>query len=136
MSDPAAILIERPKLRPIEWLARLGAAACLIALPLLSLLPADEIERTGAGKNVEHFIAYAGTGLLLTLGIAKPRSRWIAALALVLLAGTLEVAQSFTLTRSAEVAQFLSSTCGVGAGLVAGTVGRLLLARLLVGRRH
>ena len=136
MSDPAAILIERPRLRPIEWLARLGAVACLIALPILSLLPADEIERTGAGKNVEHFIAYAGTGLLLTLGIANPRRRVMAALALVLLAGTPEVAQSFTLTRSAEVAQFLSSTCGAGAGLVAGTVGRLLLARLLAGRRN
>lgn len=115
------------------WLARVGAAACLIALPLLSLLPADQIERTGAGKNLEHFIAYFGTGLLLTLGIADPRRRLLAALALVALAGTLEVAQSFTLTRSSELAQFLGGASGASAGLLAGTMCRALLLRI-VGR--
>jgi VanZ family protein len=114
-------------------LVHLAAVACLIALPLLSLLPADQIERTGAGKNVEHFIAYFGTGLLLTLGIADPRRRLYAALALVALAGTLEVAQSFTLTRSSELAQFLGGAAGAAAGLLAGTLGRALLLRI-VGR--
>lgn len=118
---------------PVLWLVRVGAVACLVALPMLSLLPADHIERTGADKNIEHFIAYFGTGLLLTLGIADPRRRLYAALALVALAGTLEVAQNFTLTRSSELAQFLGGAAGAGAGLLAGTVGRALLLRI-VGR--
>lgn len=115
--------------RWIETLARLGAAACLIALPLLSLLPADVVERTGAGKNLEHAIAYAGTGLLLTLGIAAPDRRIIATLLLVGLAAALETAQGFTATRSAELAQFLAGGLGAVVGLAAGALTRRLLAR-------
>ena len=115
------------------WLVRLAAVGCLIALPLLSLLPADQIERTPAGKNFEHFTAYFGTALLLTLGIAAPRRRIYAALALVALAGVLEVAQGFTQTRSSELAQFLGGSAGVGAGLLAGTLGRAML-RWIFGR--
>ncbi|WAC26129.1 hypothetical protein [Ancylobacter sp. SL191] len=129
MASSDAVL-HAPRLpRWIETLARLGALACLIALPLLSLLPADVVERTGAGKNLEHAIAYAGTGLLLTLGIAAPRHRLIATLLLIALAATLESAQGFTATRSAELAQFIAGSLGALIGLVAGSLARHPLAR-------
>ncbi len=115
--------------RWIESLARFGALTCLVALPLLSLLPADVVERTGAGKNLEHAVAYGGTAFLLALGVATPRNRLIATLALIGLAALLETAQSFTATRSAEVAQFVAGTLGSLAGLVAGLMVRRLLAR-------
>lgn len=115
--------------RVIKWMVRLGALACLIALPLLALLPAGVVERTSAGKEAEHFIAYAGTGLLLTLGIAPQRARLLAAVLLIGLAATLEIAQSFTATRSAEWAQFLASALGVVAGLVAASLARRLLLK-------
>lgn len=117
-------------LRTVQGAARLGSAACLIALPLLSLLPAAAIERTGAGKNIEHFLAYGGTGLLLGLAIAQPRYRLPAALGLVLVAGALEAAQLLTATRSSELAQFLASATGACVGVIAGSIGRALLARL------
>lgn len=129
VSPPARL---RPLLLElIESASRIGAAACLIALPLLSLLPAGTIERTGFGKDLEHFAAYAGTGVLLTLGIASRRLRITASLLLMTLAASLEIAQSFTLTRSAEFEQFASGVMGAAVGLVIGSLGR----RLLAGRR-
>ncbi|MBS9476171.1 hypothetical protein [Ancylobacter radicis] len=127
---PADRLLPRSPALPrwIETLARLSALACLIALPLLSLLPADVVERTSAGKNLEHAIAYAGTGLLLTLGIASPRHRLIATLLLIALAGALETAQGFTPTRNAELAQFAAGAVGAALGLIAGSLARRLLA--------
>ncbi|QIB35644.1 hypothetical protein [Ancylobacter pratisalsi] len=116
-------------LRWLEWAARLGSAACLITLPLLSLLPATVVERTGAGKNFEHFLAYGGTGLLLGLAIAVPRHRVLAAIGLILVAATLETAQLLTLTRSAELAQFLSGSTGACVGVIAGSVSRTVLTR-------
>ncbi|MCJ8143160.1 hypothetical protein MKI84_09535 [Ancylobacter sp. A5.8] len=115
----------------IESASRIGAVACLIALPLLSLLPAGSIERTGVGKDLEHFAAYAGTGVLLTLGIGSRQLRIVASILLMVLAAGLEVAQSYTATRSAELEQFASGVLGAGAGLIVGSLGR----RLLAGRR-
>ncbi|MBB3770426.1 VanZ family protein [Angulomicrobium tetraedrale] len=113
--------------RALEGLARLGALACLIALPLLALLPAGAIERTGAGKNIEHFIAYCGTGALLCFGLATPRQRLIGVLGLIALAGALEYAQSFTATRSSELAQFIASSIGAATGFAVASVARALL---------
>lgn len=117
-------------LRIIEGPVRLAALACLVVLPLLSFLPAEIVERTSAGKDFEHFIAYAGTGLLLTLGIGPRWARIVAVALLIGFAGALEIAQMFTATRSAEWAQFIAGSFGAVTGLLAGSLGRLVLARL------
>lgn len=113
--------------RVVERLALAGAVGCLIALPLLALLPADYVERTGAGKNIEHFTAYLGTGLLLGIALWDMRHRLLATLGLVVLAGVLEIAQGFTATRSSELAQFLASAAGAVASLPASVIARWVI---------
>ena len=127
-SDPVSAGSGPPVRWIVERLSRLGALAFLIALPLLSLLPSGTIERTSAGKEAEHFIAYTGTALLLILGTGPRPARLLATVLLICFAATLEIAQSFTATRSAEWAQFIASATGSIAGLVVGSLaGRLLV---------
>jgi hypothetical protein len=46
---------------------RLPAWGCVILLAVLSLLPAEEMVRTGVDGHLEHVIAYAGTAFLFGL---------------------------------------------------------------------
>jgi hypothetical protein len=46
---------------------RLPAWGCVVLLAVLSLLPAEEMVRTGVDGHLEHVIAYAGTAFLFGL---------------------------------------------------------------------
>ena len=50
---------------------RLPAWGCVILLAVLSLLPAEEMVRTGVDGHLEHVIAYAGTAFLFGLTSAR-----------------------------------------------------------------
>ena len=63
-------------------------------IAVLSLLPAEDMVRTGVGGHIEHAAAYAGTALLAGLGFSRHGLSRIAAM-LVVHAGVLEPLQLF-----------------------------------------
>src|SRR5690348_18033105 len=75
-----------------EHLARIATWFCVALLTLLSLLPAAEMVRTGYNGDLEHFVAYAGTGAMAAIGFRRVHA-WRLAVALVIVAGLLELGQ-------------------------------------------
>ncbi len=112
----------------------LRAAAWLSAalLAVLSLIPGDAQVRTPAPKELEHFVAYAGTAALFAA--AYGRRALIPALAALLAAAVgFEGLQTFIPGRGAHAADAAASAAGALAGwplgIFAGRSGRRLLAR-------
>jgi VanZ family protein len=94
--------------------SRVAAAACLCILIVLSLAPAGVMVRTPAPKVFEHFLAYAGTGILAAFGFAQAgRQAVLATVALTAFAGILEYAQRFSPGRESGWDTFFAS--GIGA---------------------
>jgi VanZ family protein len=85
-------------------------------IAVLSLLPAEDMVRTGAGGHIEHAAAYAGTALLAGLGFSRHGLSRIAAM-LVVYAGVLELLQRFSPGRHPGLAGWLASSFGVLAGI-------------------
>jgi VanZ family protein len=108
---------------------RLFAWGCIVALPILSLVPQGQIERTGLGGHAEHVLAYAGTALAVALAHAD---QGLARVLVALLAygGLLEFLQRFSPGRVSSLDDFAFSASGVLLGLTA-----LLLSRRLLCRR-
>ena len=107
-------------------LVRLAAWATLPVLALLSLLPKDEMLRTGADGRLEHFVAYAGTTALFALGHGRRLGLARIAAALIAYAGILELGQNLSPGRSPAIVDFAAGA--------AGTVAVAALAAWL--RRH
>src|SRR6266704_3066835 len=57
-------------LRVLTW-------CCLILLAVLSLLPAQDMVRTGLPGRLEHFVAYAGSAAIAMAGYGPSRGRSI-----------------------------------------------------------
>ncbi|MCB4769593.1 VanZ family protein [Ancylobacter sp. Lp-2] len=101
----------------------------------LSLLPAQDMYRTGAPKGGEHFVAYLGAALLMGFAF---RGGWrrglLIAAGFVALAGLLECLQRFSPGRTPHFSDFLASAAGVVSGFV---VMEFLSRRVLsmAGRR-
>jgi VanZ family protein len=110
----------------LRRLARVGAVLCLVALMVLSWLPGEEMIRTGLHNRIEHFIAYAGTGLFLVAGFGDRVAALRLALFLVVYAGILELGQNFSPGRHAALFDFASSSAG---GLVGIAVAHALIQR-------
>jgi VanZ family protein len=101
-------------------LIRVTGTACLFLLAILSLTPGDILVRSPAPRSFEHILAYAGTGLLMSLGYPKiSATAMICSLAAY--AGVLEAAQMFVPGRSAQVAGFVASAFGAGVGVLFGS---------------
>ena len=109
---------------------RLFAWACLAALPVLSLVPQAQIERTGLGGHVEHILAYGGTAIAVALTYAD-RGLVRVILALVVYGGLLEFLQRFSPGRVSSWDDFAFSAMGVLLGVAA-----LLLSKRLFHRRR
>jgi hypothetical protein len=97
--------------RPAAW-------ACIVALGVLSLLPKDEMLRTGADGRIEHFIAYAGTMLVAAIGYGARVGLLRLALLLVPYAGVLELLQNFSPGRTPSIFDFLASSAGAIASAI------------------
>src|SRR5262245_16779676 len=100
-------------------LLRATTWAALAAIAVLSLLPGEEMVRSGLGGRVEHVVAYAGTALLAALAFS---SRWNGlriGLALIAYAAALEYLQRFSPGRSPSVLDFMFSSLGVVIGVSA-----------------
>jgi VanZ family protein len=108
-------------------LLRILTWGCVAFLAVLSLLPAQEMVRTGLPGGFEHFAAYAGSGAIATAGYG---SRWGRARIIGcfwLYAGLLEYLQHFSPGRHPAIADFAMSSFGA---LCGGIGASLLLVRL------
>lgn len=101
-------------LKAIGWL-------CVGLLVWLSWIPADLEIRTGMVGQIEHAIAYCGTGAILVFAYQEPRRWWIVA-GLVALAGVLEIGQLWVPGRTSQVIDFAASSAGAVLGVVIGRV--------------
>ena len=104
---------------------RVCAGCSVLALTVLSWLPAQDMVRTGIlSGSQEHFLAYMISGLLVAA--AMPRYRFVhVACFYVLLALTLELGQNFAPDRDAQ-----SFTAFVS---ISGAVVGEIVARLITG---
>lgn len=100
---------------------RLASYGCVVALIVLSLLPKEEMIRTGAPGNVEHFIAYFLSAIVLALGADKG-GRPKVAIGLAALAAALELLQQVSPGRTPRLADFLASSAGGLLGVVLTTI--------------
>jgi VanZ family protein len=85
-----------------------------------SLASADALQRfgdvTGGHDKIGHFLAYTVLVLLPGLIFRNPSDRIIVALAMIVLGGTLELAQRFVPGRSSEIGDMIANVSGVFAG--------------------
>lgn len=99
-------------LRAIGWL-------CIGLLVWLSWIPADLEIRTGMAGQIEHAVAYCGTGAILAFAYQEPR-RWRIATGLVVLAGIMEIGQLWVPGRTSQPIDFEASSVGAVAGVLLG----------------
>jgi hypothetical protein len=99
-------------LKAIGWL-------CVGLLVWLSWIPADLEIRTGMAGQIEHAIAYCGTGAILAFVYQEPR-RWRIAAGLVVLAGILEIGQLWVPGRTSQPIDFAASSVGAVVGVLIG----------------
>ena len=97
-------------------LLRVCAGCSILALTVLSWLPAHDMVRTGIlSGSQEHFLAYMISGLLVAA--AMPRYRFVhVACFYVFLATLLELGQNFAPGREAEALTALVSMSGAVVG--------------------
>ena len=99
---------------------------CVFTLAFLSLLPAEEMVRTGVGQRIEHFVAYAGSAGIAMIGYGqRSRSPWVIFGSFCAYAGVLEFLQHFSPGRSPALADFVASAMGAFVGMLV-----ILLLRL------
>jgi VanZ family protein len=115
---PAGFL--RTSLRFLTW-------ACVVVLAALSLLPAQDMVRTGLPGELEHFAAYVGSGAIAVAGYGLKREATRVIGCLWLYAGILEYLQHFSPGRHPSVEGFAASAAGALCGGI---------AVVLLWRRH
>ena len=106
------VLLSLKALRIAGWL-------CVCLLIWLSWIPATLEIRTGMAGQIEHAIAYCGTGAILAFAYQEPR-RWRMAVGLVALAGILEIGQLWVPGRTSQFIDFAASSAGAVAGVMIG----------------
>jgi len=114
----------------------MGLAAVLVIL-LLALAPLGGPPLFSGVDKVEHFVGFLGLTVWF-LGVVDERSAPTVALLLASYGVLIEVLQSFTPYRSADLFDVLSDVAGIGAGWLLASAGlrhwcRRLEARLGVG---
>lgn len=115
-------------------LAALALALCMVALAVLSWLPASQLQRTGLGAGLEHFVAYAGTAFWL--GVLRADRHITVDLTLLIgYAALLEIGQWLSAGRTASVDDFLYSVAGVVAGRLTIPIIRWLYRRCFSARK-
>ena len=96
-------------LRALTW-------CCVILLAVLSLLPAQEMVRTGFPGRVEHFVAYAGSAAVAMAGYGANRSALQIIGGFWVYAGILEYLQHFSPGRHPAIEDFAASALGALCG--------------------
>jgi VanZ family protein len=113
-----------------QTLFRILTWCCIILLALLSLLPAQDMMRTGLPGQLEHCAAYAGAVSVAVAGYGW-RRRALRIIGLFwIYAGCLEYLQNFSPGRHPSIADFAVSALGA----LVGGLSTVLLARLVERR--
>ena len=115
-----ASLVDTP-LRVLTW-------CCVVLLAVLSLLPAQQMVRTGLPGRLEHFVAYAGSAAI-AIGYGASRRGVQTIGGFWVYAGILEYLQHFSPGRYPAIEDFAASALGALCGGLAIT---LLWRRLSV----
>jgi VanZ family protein len=115
----------------MTWL-RLLTWCCVVLLAVLSLLPAEDIVRTGFSGQFEHFIAYAGSAAIAMAGYGLIRGGARIIGCFWVYAGLLEYLQHFSLGRHPSIEDFAVSAIGALSGGLAVFLLRRPLLRYAV----
>jgi hypothetical protein len=126
----------RTSLQLLTW-------CCVVLLAVLSLLPAQEMVRTGFPGQLEHFIAYAGSAGIAMVGYGLSRGGMCIG-GFSACAGVLEYLQHFSPGRHPPLEDFAASALGAqrgGAGrcpplAFSRRTPPLCLLRMALSRRH
>ena len=113
---PASVTRLYLEIESRNLLCRIGFGACIVILALAALLPADIVIRSELPAKLEHFVAYSGTAVMCGFAFSKKSHLIGRYLLLVLWAGGLEAAQTFSPGRHASVSDFAVSTLGIMCG--------------------
>lgn len=105
--------------RAIAWLS-------ILAIGVLSLLPAEDIVRTNLGGHSEHVLAYATTTLFVSASY-RAGSWFRVPSALSAYAALLEFLQQFSPGRTAGIDGVFFSLMGIALGVCAFRIGRGVL---------
>ncbi len=119
------------KIAPVygtQGFARLAAGACVIAIVILSVVPYSVRPETGMPKELEHFTAYAGAGLFLSLALPSLPQRLTGWIVLATASGVLEFAQKMAPGRTPSFLDAFASAGGLTAGMIAGVCFAALIA--------
>ena len=105
-------------LRVVTW-------CCVLGLAVLSLLPAQDMVRTGLPSRVEHLIAYAGSAAIAMAGYGATQGAPQIIGGFWVYAGVLEYLQHFSPGRHPAIGDFAASAFGaLCGGLVIALVQR------------
>ena len=96
-------------LRVLTW-------CCLVLLAILSLLPAQQMVRTGLPSRLEHFVAYAGSAAIAMAGYGASRGGTQIIGGFWVCAGILEYLQHFSPGRHPAIEDFAASALGALCG--------------------
>jgi VanZ family protein len=105
-----------------------------VVLAFLSLLPAQDIVRTGFPGPLEHFAAYAGSAAVAMAGYGLNRGATRVIGGFWLYAGILEYLQHFSPGRHPALVDFAASALGALCGGIA--IALLWRRRSSLPRRH
>jgi VanZ family protein len=98
-------------MNPVRTSFRVLTWCCVILLAVLSLLPAQDMVRTGIPGEFEHFVAYAGSASIAMAGYERQRITRIIGL-FWMYAGLLEYLQRFSPGRHPLIMDFAASALG------------------------
>ena len=96
--------------------SRIGTWCCIVVLAVLSLLPADEMVRTGFPGGAEHFVAYAGSAAIAMAGYGRSRGSVQIIGGFWVYAAMLEYLQHFSPGRHPAIEDFALSAAGALCG--------------------
>jgi VanZ family protein len=113
-------------MRPVQTSFRTLTWCCVILLAILSLLPAEDMMRTGMPSKFEHFLAYAGSASIAIAGYGRLGSVRVIGL-FWMYASVLEYLQHFSRGRHPSVDDFAASALGA---FIGGLAAALLMRRL------
>ena len=105
---------------------------CVLLLAVLSLLPAQEMVRTGLPGELEHFVAYACSTAVAMAGYGLSRGGVRVIGAFWVYGGILEYLQHFSPGRHPSIEDFAASALGA----LCGGLAIALLWRRLSARPH
>jgi VanZ family protein len=101
---------------------RFASWFCIILLAILSLLPAEDMVRTGFPGRLEHFVAYAGSATVTSGGYGDRYGTTGVIGFYWAYAGILEYLQHFSPGRHPSIWDFSASALGAFCGALAVTL--------------